>query len=113
MLQTEFRAMGSRVNIFLDADTPEAADAITLVPVWFEAWEQSLSRFRESSELSLVNRSAGDRLHVSDPFWQVLHIALDMEKASAGLVTPVVLAALETIGSVSYTHLTLPTIYSV
>jgi FAD:protein FMN transferase len=98
MMQTEFQAMGSHISILLDADTPETTLALNQVPVWFEEWEQSLSRFRENSELTMVNRSAGTRVRVSPTFWQVLQIALDMEIASEGLVTPAVLDALETIG---------------
>lgn len=98
MLQTEFRAMGSRINIFLDADTTEAAKVVNQVIDSFEEWEQSLSRFRESSELNMVNRSAGARVRVSDPFWKVLQIALEMKIISEGLVTPMVLGGLETIG---------------
>lgn len=98
MLKIDFRAMGSRISIQLDADTAESSIALNQVPVWFEDWEQSLSRFRDTSELSAINRSAGIRIRVSETYWQVLNLSLDTEAVSDGLVTPAVLHALETIG---------------
>ena len=35
------------------------------MPVWFEHWEQILSRFRPTSELSLLNERAGEPVQVS------------------------------------------------
>ena len=89
----EFKAMGSHMLAALDLPQ-ERLTELEQVPSWFEAWEQSLSRFRETSELSQLNQSAGTPFHVSEMFWDVLQHALASERRSLGLVTPAVLDAL-------------------
>ncbi len=89
----EFKAMGCHMLAALDLCEERLAE-LEQVPSWFEAWEQSLSRFRETSELSQLNQSAGTPFHVSEMFWDVLQHALASERRSLGLVTPAVLDAL-------------------
>jgi thiamine biosynthesis lipoprotein len=98
--QLEFRAMGSQMLAAVDSPTPEAAAALADVPRWFAEWEQALSRFKDDSELSCLNRTAGSGtwVPVSDPFWAVLGLALEAAGATAGLVNPTVLNALEAAG---------------
>jgi thiamine biosynthesis lipoprotein len=90
----EFRAMGCHMLAALDLPLENQPAGLEQVPGWFEAWEQSLSRFRETSELSLLNRSGGTPFHVSETLWEVLQVALVSERLSFGLVTPAVLDAL-------------------
>ena len=94
----EFRAMGSRIQILLDADEELAWPLFAEVPVWFEGWEQCLSRFRDDSELSYINNHPGEQIKVSPVFRDVLQLALEMERSSNGFVTPAVLPALEAMG---------------
>lgn len=89
----EFKAMGCHMLAALDLPQERLIE-IEQVPSWFEAWEQSFSRFRETSELSQLNQSAGTPFHVSEMFWDVLQEALASERRSVGLVTPAVLDAL-------------------
>jgi len=100
MRRIEFRAMGSRMMAALEADSPAAAGALEKVPLWFEEWEQALSRFRPDSELSRLNRSAGRPMEVSPTLWEVFHAARQAERLTGGLVTPTVLPALEQAGYV-------------
>jgi thiamine biosynthesis lipoprotein len=91
MIQTtEFRAMGC--HIFAAIDNPDGIPFGTLqeVPGWFEGWEHSFSRFRPNSELSLVNRSAGNATQVSRSFWEVLKVAERAERDSGNLVSPTI-----------------------
>lgn len=97
MITREFRAMGSRMAVQLDADEANA-HVLDAVPGWFEEWEQSLSRFRADSELNLVNQNPGTWQPVSDIFWQVFQLSSEMFRFSKGLVTPAVLPALENAG---------------
>jgi thiamine biosynthesis lipoprotein len=97
MISREFRSMGCQMAVHLDTDE-DRARILGAVPGWFEEWEQSLSRFRGDSELSLVNRNPGMWQHVSDNFWQVFELALEIYSFSDGLVTPAVLPALEHAG---------------
>ncbi len=92
----QFHAMGSRMEAILDDDVrPSILDE---VPAWFEEWEQVLSRFRVDSELSLLNRSAGQAVQVSSILWEVFQTALDAESYTAGLINPLVMDALMAAG---------------
>lgn len=68
------------------------------VPGWFEIWEESLSRFRQDSELNQLNRHAGSIVKVSNTIWDVYQVASQAELLSDGLVSPKVLDALEDAG---------------
>ena len=98
MKQIEFRAMGCRMLAAVDSDEPVAEEQICQVPEYFEAWEQSLSRFRSDSELSQLNMQAGRPVRVSKVLWDVVHLACWAAIQSDGLVTPTLLPALEAAG---------------
>lgn len=93
-----FRAMGSRILIAMDTDDPVLSEASLDAVRWFDEWEQHFSRFRLTSELSELNRNSGQRWQVSATFWQVIKLALEVEKKTGGLVTPSTLNALEEAG---------------
>jgi thiamine biosynthesis lipoprotein len=98
MQRLEFHAMGCQMLALIDSDSRSAARQLTQVPVWFEEWEQHLSRFRESSELSELNRRAGQCLQVSSILWEVTQLAVKAAEWSDGLVSPTILNALEAAG---------------
>ncbi|MCX6055936.1 MAG: FAD:protein FMN transferase [Chloroflexi bacterium] len=98
MRTINFEAMGSRVNIVLDADEEGVYVAALRARDWFEQWEQSLSRFRLTSELSEVNRHHGFPVKVSHTFMEVLTLSLSNEAKTGGLVTPTILNDLEGAG---------------
>jgi thiamine biosynthesis lipoprotein len=95
-----FRAMGTQIEVLADDDTDpivfEAAAAS--VARIFEREESRFSRFREDSELSRVNRSAGSWVEVSDPFADVVAMAIRGAERTGGLFDPTVLQALEAAG---------------
>ncbi len=101
MKQIEFNAMGSRMLAMLDSTANEAEDALSCVPVWFEEWEQALSRFRPGNELDRLNRSNGLPFPVSKTLWEVFRAARTAEQFTGGLVTPTVLDALVEAGYAS------------
>ncbi len=68
------------------------------VPAWFEAWEQTFSRFRADSELSRLNERAGQWVRVSTSLWEVTHLALVAARWTDGLFSPTILNALEAAG---------------
>lgn len=98
----DFKAMGCRMlamvdtipNLLRDSPSSEVTETLAQTPNWFEEWEQSLSRFRLESELSSLNRSAGQPVQVSQTLWDVIQAAHQAEIASGGLVTASVLDAL-------------------
>ena len=94
--QTELRAMGCR--IFIASDSPSPPAGFTEIPQWFDQWENHLSRFRPDSELNQLNRANGTPTKVSPIFADVLERAIEAEKISNGLVTPVLLDALVSAG---------------
>jgi FAD:protein FMN transferase len=97
-MRSMFRAMGSEIEVIAD-DAPRATvTALRTVRTIFEREEQRFSRFRDDSELSLLNRSAGAWVRVSAPFSEVVDLALAGAEATGGLFDPTVLAALEVAG---------------
>ena len=80
----------------LDVDRPGAS--LDKVPIWFEAWEQVLSRFRVDSELNRLNQRAGQWVRVSAALWDVMHLALVAARWTDGLFSPTILSALEAAG---------------
>ncbi|MCS7061944.1 MAG: FAD:protein FMN transferase [Anaerolineae bacterium] len=98
MKQILFRAMGCQMQAIVDAHTSDAEEALQNVPVWFEIWEQCLSRFRPTSELSRLNAQAGRWVGVSQTVWAVLQAALETAEQSGGLVIPTVWSAMQAIG---------------
>jgi thiamine biosynthesis lipoprotein len=98
MQQCMFRAMGCRIKAFVDSDTPGTNSALEQVPGWFANWERCLSRFRDDSELTRLNRSGNRTVRVSQVLWDVLDVALAAAQQTEGLVTPTLLDALEAAG---------------
>jgi FAD:protein FMN transferase len=87
---TRFRAMGCDVVV-------SGGDAAEIAAV-FARWEESFSRFRPGSELSRVNRALEPALLVSPFFAEALRVALDVARATEGLVDPTLGVALENAG---------------
>src|SRR5512136_709703 len=96
MLRLEFRAMGCHMTAVLDAGSHAAC--LNEVPKWFEAWEQTFSRFRADSELNQINGRAGQWVRISAAMWDVTHLALVAARWTDGLFSPTILNALEATG---------------
>jgi thiamine biosynthesis lipoprotein len=83
-------AMGTDARIVFDAVDPELARSIsTRVSVEIERLESALSLFRESSELSRLNRDAILR-EPSGDMRRALELALAVARATGGLFDPTV-----------------------
>lgn len=83
---TAFRAMGCAVVVFGGDAAP--------VEELFAAREATFSRFRAASELNRVNGAQSDPVLVSQDFARMVETALAAARATSGLVTPTVGAAL-------------------
>jgi thiamine biosynthesis lipoprotein len=90
--------MGSQMLAAIDSEGAGAATSLAGMPLHFAAWEQSLSRFREDSDLSKLNRSQGRPVRVNETLWEVVTAALQAAQLTEGLITPAVLPALEESG---------------
>jgi thiamine biosynthesis lipoprotein len=93
-----FRAMGCTVRAEVASLDPRAQASLDQVSSLFETWEARLTRFRPDSELSQLNARAGEAVPVSPVLWDVIQASIRAAKISAGLVTPLVLQALQAAG---------------
>jgi len=91
-----FRAMNTA--ILLAAEGPQSAQAFEAAQNFIEQSEQRFTRFKETSELSALNRSAGDWFTVSPEMLDVLILALECHRATAGLFDPSILPDLQAAG---------------
>ena len=90
MLRRAFRAMGTEVELLLDADPGERAErALARGEAEFERLEQVMSRFRDDSELSCLNR-AGQMSSASPDLARVVELALAAREATDGRFDPTV-----------------------
>ncbi len=97
--RVEFRAMGSRIGMWLVSDDTEAASGrLGAAWVFMRLVELQLSRFLSDSELSLLNARSGFPAQVSPVLWQALGAALDAARRTGGLYDPTVIDALEAAG---------------
>ncbi|MHB8619827.1 MAG: FAD:protein FMN transferase, partial [Chloroflexota bacterium] len=101
-LGRSFRAMntGMRVTLYPVQDTTETAagEALARAEAMVRAFEARFSRFLPSSELSLLNQSAGRWMSLSPDLANVLRLAREMHVATDGLFDPGVLPRLEDAG---------------
>jgi FAD:protein FMN transferase len=90
-----FEALGTTVWIDAITDRPAAERAVREV---LGAVDLACSRFRDDSELSLVNASAGTPVAISPLLSSALGTALDAARRSGGIVDPTVGEAVQAIG---------------
>ena len=90
MQRRTFRAMGTDIELLVDAD--EADGQLDAAVAEFERLEQLLSRFRESSELSQLNRAGS--LAAGPDLRRVVELALAARERTGGRFDPTVHDAL-------------------
>jgi FAD:protein FMN transferase len=90
MLRRTFAAMGTEVELLLDAEPGAGPErALDCAQAEFGRLEQVLSRFREDSELSTLNRTG--RLETASPdLVRVVELALEGRESTGGLFDPTV-----------------------
>ncbi|MCA0756161.1 FAD:protein FMN transferase [Paenibacillus sp. N4] len=94
-----FQAMNTRIEAVLLHETgTDGGKYAQLVKSWFEDMERKFSRFREDSELSLLNRSAGSWLLVSGLLYALLEEAERYRRLTGGLFDMNVLRAMHAAG---------------
>ncbi|MGH2460336.1 MAG: FAD:protein FMN transferase [Chloroflexota bacterium] len=95
-----FRAMNTDVvAVVVAPDRPESATAaLREVEALFVQVEATLSRFRPESELSQMNRRAGEPFHASPLLFAVVAAALEVARATKGVFDPTILGALVAAG---------------
>lgn len=96
--ELRFHAMGCSMSARLAAAPEIAMAPLAATAELFAVLEQRLSRFDSTSELSRLNRQAGQWAIVSPLLWSVVGAALTMAEETDGLFDPTLLAALEASG---------------
>lgn len=88
--------MGTRIELFCPQGVlPGALDTVRGL---FTAWDLTLSRFREDSDLSRLNRSDGRAYRASKLLFRVLSEALRYARETDGSFDPTLLAQIEGLG---------------
>lgn len=91
----QFRAMGTEVGLWLWHDNERPARrALVQIERFFARTEACLSRFRPDSELSRLNRTAGQAFNASPLLFELVEMALTWRERTDGLFDPTVLNAL-------------------
>jgi FAD:protein FMN transferase len=90
MERRSFRAMGTTIELLVEAE--DVGDAFDAVEDEFERLEQVMSRFREDSELSQLNRDG--QLEASAALAEVVRLAVDARGRTGGRFDPTVHDAL-------------------
>jgi len=86
----EFRAMGCRVEIQLETDA-DGLKILNTMPARLEDYEAILSRFRVDSELSHLNRQAGQWVSVSETLFKAVKHAKHGARRTDGFYNPLIL----------------------
>ncbi len=95
MRVAQFRAMGSPCRIVVDGGPADLADSGEAT---VHALERSWSRFQGSSEVSQLNRNAGNISIVSDETFTLIERACEARFLTAGRFNPLMLDQLEYLG---------------
>lgn len=92
MYNYNFNSMSTMVRISINQEL----FANDLMPVYkrFTSVEETCSRFKVNSELSLLNQHVGKEKKVSDEFFSILKDALAFYKETNGIFNPGILAAI-------------------
>ena len=93
--QLAFRAMGSSFDLWVAAEAEDAARiALSEARLFIEDAEQVMSRFRDNSDLSDLNRRSGQRSQVVPMLFEAVSVALEAAAGSSGIYDPTILPAL-------------------
>ena len=83
---SSWRQIGTNIDVVVSNAPLEAA--VRSVEATIDSADRTFSRFRSDSELSLLNRSSGRRIRVSESLALAVATALDAAELTDGLVDP-------------------------
>lgn len=92
----EFRAMNT--DVMLAAEGEGAIPGMYAAKAFIDECEQRFSRFLPASELSDLNRSAGEWTPISDDLMDLLQLSMKYHQETNGLFDPSILSDLKQIG---------------
>jgi thiamine biosynthesis lipoprotein len=94
----EFSAMNTVVQVAAQGDIVELKPGFERVRQLVEKSEERFSRFRETSELTRLNHSAGTWFYASSAMFDLVKTALKLHSLTDGLFDPSILGALRQAG---------------
>jgi thiamine biosynthesis lipoprotein len=94
----EFRAMSTSIILAAEGEDAAVETGFAQAQSFIEESEKRFTRFSESSELSQLNRSAGEWFNASPDMMAVISEALWLHNQTRGLFDPGILNALEQAG---------------
>lgn len=80
--------MNCQMSAWVYSEDPAISAALQFVETWMQEVEQTLSRFRPTSDLSRLNAQAGHPYPASDVLWQVTRHALAAARCTEGFFDP-------------------------
>lgn len=95
-----FRAMNSDIVLLAEGEASQVESGLVAVQDFVESSERRFTRFSEESELSALNRSAGQWFAVSPDFFEVMKDAFYYYQHTHGLFDPSILPSLQHAGYV-------------
>lgn len=100
-----FEALGSKIRVIIDGDdaagAKSAVEAFEEVEQFIHRFDRTLSRFREDSELSLMNRDGRETVPASGLLRTAVRAGVWTAEKTGGLVDPTLLTEIEAAGYVS------------
>ena len=94
----EFRAMNSAIVLAAEGDPKQVALGFRNAREFIEESEQRFTRFSDQSELSQLNRAAGQWFHPSPAMFELLKLAQQYVNLTDGLFDPSILPYLQRAG---------------
>ena len=94
----EFRAMNTTILVAAEGNRRDLEHGFKQVRKLIEESEQRFSRFREMSELTALNHSAGRWFEASAEMFSLLEAAKEAYRLTTGLFDPTILNALKVSG---------------
>jgi thiamine biosynthesis lipoprotein len=98
MRYREFRAMNTSILLAANGLTEEIEAGFNRTEKYIQDGEKRFTRFSGDSELSQLNRSAGEWFEASDDLYQVVEMAVDFHRSTGKIFDPGILTALERAG---------------
>lgn len=94
----EFRAMNTNIQLAADADSARVETGFQAARAYIESCERRFTRFSDDSELSGLNRSAGDWFRASPELIELVKMAQKFHNQTRGLFDPSILTDLRHLG---------------
>jgi thiamine biosynthesis lipoprotein len=98
MRYREFRAMNTSILLAANGQPEEIEAGFNRTEKYIQDSEKRFTRFSDDSELSQLNRSAGEWFEASDDLYQVVELAVDFHRRTGKIFDPGILTALERAG---------------